>query len=131
MNIIIDTQITPEIREKYLLLELDTFRVSDHDTHRAWCLVEPQDPDDMVQVLQFVDLHSNLMPSYRQRYWDYVEEAIGHLQGRWNHQLDSFYSDLLARVQHLRHSDIDPDWDGIIDRRPLHAQNLPGSDQQT
>jgi hypothetical protein len=130
MNIILDTQITPEIREKYLLLELDTFRTSpESPTVTAWCLVDPSDPDDMTTMDQFKDLHDNLMPSFRKRHWEYVNQAIDHLHGRWDGQLDSFYDDLLARVQHLRHSDIDPDWDGTIDRRPLHSQNLPGSDQ--
>lgn len=119
MNILLETQITPDMRDKYLLLELDTFRTGPGpDTVTAWCMIDPKDPDGMVTMDQFIDLHSNLMPNYRQRNWNYVEQAIEHLLGRWDGQLDSFYSDLQSRVTSLRESDPDQDWDGIIDRSP-------------
>lgn len=117
MNILLETQITPDIRDKHILLELDTFRTGPgSDTVTAWCLVDPVDPAGMIIMDQFVDLHGNLMPNYRLRHWNYVEQAIGHLLGKWDGQLDSFYRDLQSRVVSLQESDPGPDWDGIIDR---------------
>jgi hypothetical protein len=130
MNIILDTQITPEIQEKYMLLELDTFKITESDTIcTAWCLVEPPDHTEMMQIQQFVDLHANLMPNYRKQNWDYVEQAIEHLLGRWDNQLDSFYNDLLARIASLRHDGIDPEWDGSLQRSiqpPINPVVSPG-----
>ena len=117
MNILLETQITPDIREKYMLLELDTFRTSPGSpTVTAWCLIDPQNPDDMITMDQFKNLHDNLMPSFRQRHWEYVNQAIDHLQGQWDGQLDSFYEDLRSRVEALQNRDIDADWDGVIDK---------------
>lgn len=117
MNIIIESDITPEIQEKYILLELDSFRVPDTDTPvAAYCVLEPLGLEEMATVEQFRDLHSNLMPNYRKRNWDYVEQAIEHLMGRWDGQLDSFYSTLLSRVDDLKDKTLDQSWDGAIDR---------------
>jgi len=118
MNILLEPDITEEIKEKYLLLELDSFRVAESSQPiRAYCLVEFIQPDDMVTISQWVDLHANLMPEYRKQNWNYVEQAIEHLMGRWNSQLDSFYQDILARVKDMREQTLDEAWDGVIDRR--------------
>lgn len=118
MNILLEPQISDDIREKFLLLELDSFRVPDTtDPVRAYCLVEPFDVDEMSIMQQFIDLHGNLMPNFRKQNWNYVEQAIEHLMGRWGNQLDSFYQELLSRVTDLREQTLDADWDGTIDRR--------------
>lgn len=117
MNIILESQITDDIKAKHMLLELDTFRIKDQDQPMtAFCLVEPMDIDEMMESQQFVDLHCNLMPNYRKQNWNYVEQAIEHLRGRWSGQLDSFYDELTARVERLRQQKPDDSWDGIIDR---------------
>lgn len=117
MHIILQTEITNEIKQKYILLELDSFRfTADSEPVTAYCLVEQLDLNDMLVMQQYLDLHDNLMSHYRQQHWHYVEQAIEHLMGRWNNQLDSFYQDLLARVNHLRDQTLSKSWDGMIDR---------------
>lgn len=118
MNIVLESQLTADIRQKYLLLELDSFWLPDHHTPvAAYCLLEPLAPDQMIETQQFVELHGNLMHSYRKKNWNYVEQAIGYLMGRWNGQLDSFYQEVLQRVIQLRDQDLDSTWDGVVDRR--------------
>lgn len=117
MNILLETAITDEIRDRYLLLELDSFRLSPHSNPLpAYCMLEPLPLDQTLIMQQYLDLHQNLILNYRQRNWNYVEQAIEHLMGKWNHQLDSFYSDLLQRVIELKMQDLDDAWDGIIQR---------------
>lgn len=117
MNILLETAITDEIRDRYLLLELDSFRLSpDGDPLPAYCLLEPLPLDQTLIMQQYLDLHQNLILNYRRRNWNYVEQAIEHLMGQWNHQMDSFYSDLLKRVKALKMQDLDDTWDGIIQR---------------
>jgi len=117
MHIILETEITDEIKQKYILLELDSFRfTADSQPVTAYCLVEQLDLNELLVMQQYLDLHGNLMSQYRNRHWDYVEQAIQHLLGRWNNQLDSFYRDLLTRVHLLRDQTLDQSWDGVIDR---------------
>lgn len=117
MNILLETQLTQDIKARHLLLELDSFRTSPDSTPvSAFCLIEKMPLVEMMNIAQYHDLHHNLMPNYRQRNWPYVEQAIEHLMGRWDHQLDSFYQDLLDRVQDFKQHTLGPDWDGVINR---------------
>lgn len=117
MNVLLSTQITDEIRERYMLLELDSFRKSISDEPvTAYALIEQVSMTEMMVMGQYLDLHKNLMRNYRMRNWNYVEQAIGHLKGKWNQQLDSFYSILLDRVENLRVQRLEDSWDGVIDK---------------
>jgi hypothetical protein len=117
MNIILESNITDAIRNKYLLLELDSFRLmpNGHPVP-AFCLLDQVPLNEMLVMQQYLDLHANLMPNYRRQNWPYVEQAIEHLMGRWDNQLDSFYKDVLDRVQEFKQHPLDDAWDGIIDR---------------
>jgi hypothetical protein len=57
-----------------------------------------------------------LIENYHKRNWNFCFQAIEHLQGKWNGQVDSFYDILLARVQSLSQQQLDDQWDGVIDR---------------
>jgi hypothetical protein len=117
MNIILQSQITEDVKDKYILLELDSFRMRPDQTPMpAYCILEQLSLDEMMNMKQYLDLHSNLMPNYRKRNWNYVEQAIEHLMGRWNNQLDSFYTEILTRVSKFRSQEPDDQWDGVIDR---------------
>jgi len=60
------------------------------------------------------DLHSNLLIEYRKRNWNYCQQALDHLMGSWNKELDSFYDDLRNRIDAFSENDPPADWDGII-----------------
>lgn len=118
MNIMLDSQITDELKQRYLLLELDSFWLPGHESPvAAFCVLDPLSPDQMIDSQQWIDLHGNLMHNYRAQNWNYVEQATEFLLGRWQGQLDTFYHDLNHRVQDLRQQTLDASWDGVIDRR--------------
>lgn len=117
MNILLATQLNDDIRSRYLLLELDSFRTQpEAPAVAAYCLLERLPLDEMLVMQQYLDLHGNLMSNYRKRNWNYVEQAIDHLKGKWNQQLDSFYQDLAARTKTYKDHEPEPSWDGIVDR---------------
>jgi hypothetical protein len=115
MNIIFGDNIAELAREKYIVLELDTLVMSGPDqTATAYAIVEKIQLQEMSALDRFKDLHHNLMKEYRKRNWKFCEDAIGHLQGRWNSELDTFYSELHERVQSLKTQSLDDDWTGMI-----------------
>ncbi len=117
MNIILESQVTEQVKDKYILLELDSFRLKPGaDPMPAYCILDQLSLDEMLVMQQYLDLHANLMPNYRKRNWNYVEQAIEHLMGRWNSQLDSFYIEVSNRVSGFRKQEPDVHWDGVIDR---------------
>jgi hypothetical protein len=117
MNILFEDSITDEIRNKYILLQLDTFYFSDIDSDRtAYCLIENTPIMEMVDIDRSIDLHHNLMRNYKKKNWFYCETAIENLKGRWNKELDTFYNHLLERINEYKETELSSDWNGSIRR---------------
>jgi hypothetical protein len=114
MHIIFDDAVST-LPDKFTILELDTFRVGDK-TQTAWCVVENIPLADFPTVDAYKKVHSDLMQAYRDKNWEYCESAIKGLTGRWNGELDSFYSTLGQRIESLRQQVLDNTWDGIIEK---------------
>ena len=117
MNIMFDDSITDDIKNKYTILQLDTFYFADIARQRvAYCLIETVPIAEMTGVDQRIELHNNLVRNYGLKNWNYCIDAVEHLRGRWNGELDSFYDSVLDRISELRDKELSDDWDGIIVR---------------
>jgi hypothetical protein len=114
MNIIFGDSIK-EIPDSFTVLELDTFRlVSEGRTDTAYCVIEKIPLADFDKLEAYKKVHSDLLENYRRREWTYCEHAIEGLMGKWNGELDSFYSDLLLRVQDYQQNSPGDEWDGFL-----------------
>jgi hypothetical protein len=104
-----------EIPNSFTVLELDTFRmVKENRTDTAYCVVEKIPLTELAMLDAYKKIHTDLVQYYRQRQWNYCENAIEGLMGRWNGELDTFYSDLLARVIDFKQNEPPEDWDGTL-----------------
>ena len=114
MNIIFGDLIN-DIPDIFTVLELDTFRmVSEGRTATAYCVIEKIPLADFDKLEAYKKVHSDLLKNYRGRKWTYCEHAIEGLMGKWNGELDSFYSDLLLRVQDYQQNSPGDEWDGFL-----------------
>jgi hypothetical protein len=117
MNIIFGDNVAAQAREKYTVLELDTFVFEQKDiTATAYAIIERVPLMEMINIESFKNLHENLMLEYRKRNWKYCEDAIEHLRGKWNGDLDTFYTELYERLQTLKDQVLSDDWTGCITR---------------
>lgn len=117
MHIILDNQQVDEYKKKYTVLELDTFRVMpDKNLVTAWCVVDTIPLMEINALDNHTRLHSELVRNYRIKNWNFCEQAVEKLSGKWNGELDSFYADIFARVTKLKDLELDKDWDGIIEK---------------
>lgn len=117
MNIILGEDQAQALAEKYTVLSLDTFSVGNNpEPIRSFCVIETLPLGEIPQIDSFRDLHESLMVNYARRNWSFCDQAIEHLMGRWNHELDSFYADLSSRVQQYRLQEPPEDWSPIINR---------------
>lgn len=117
MNVVLGYENVKDIDQKYVVLELDTIKISqDHDPVTAYCVIEHLPLTEIVSLDQFRGLHENLLKNYRKRNWKYCEDAIEHLLGKWNGEVDSFYHELKTRIDGLRDQLLDDSWNGVIDR---------------
>ncbi len=99
MNILFGSAVTDDIRDKYILLSLDTFYfVSADRTETAYCLIENVPILNMMSVEKDIELHNQLIEHYKQQDWDSCQTKIDQLMGRWEGELDTFYMELQRRI---------------------------------
>ena len=114
MNIIFGDS-TKQIPDCYTVLELDTFRTADSDQiFTAYCLVEKMAIDELANMEAYKKIHADLIAAYRNQHWNYCEQAIEGLTGKWNGELDTFYTDLLNRVRQHKENGVPSDWTATI-----------------
>ena len=114
MNIIFGTKEADQLRDKYIVLELDTVTIRGSTPVPVYCLVENMPLDELPKAEKFKELHAELIENYRNRNWDFCLQAIGHLIGFWGKQVDSFYEILSARITGYKENEPDESWTGII-----------------
>jgi hypothetical protein len=115
MHIILGDQITAELADKYIVLELDSFEVTGRDgTVSAFCLVENVPLQELPQADQFRDLHAQMIRNFRAGNWKFCEDALEHLMGRWNGEVDSFYKDLQTRLLDLQAQTLTQEWNPAL-----------------
>jgi hypothetical protein len=127
MNIVLGDQalndlVLSEVNQRYMVLELDTFRVQDQNV-KSYCVVDSVPVNEIPLQQQWSDLHSKLIENYQKRNWNFCLQALEHLKGRWNGQIDSFYLILENRINNLVQQDLDSDWNGVIDACSMSPTN--------
>ena len=113
MNIIFGDPIE-SIPDSFTVLPLDSFRVQDSTTPvTAWAVIEKIPLAELASAANNTKIHTELLEFYRQKQWNYCENAIEYLMGKWNRELDTFYTDLLQRVVAFKQNPPADDWDGL------------------
>lgn len=117
MNIIFAESVQ-DLPSNYTALELDTFRLPpDGKMLTAWCVLEQIKLQDFPLLEATRQLHHDVMTNYKLRHWGYCATAIREgLLGRWNGEVDTFYQELLSRIETFQTLPPGQDWDGVIDR---------------
>lgn len=117
MHIIFGDDVAQNMAEKYTVLELDRFQMQPHGpVLNAYCVVDKDSVplEELSTVENMTQLHNKLMSNYRKQNWEFCEQALEHLFGRWGKEVDSFYIDLTSRIRKYKdHPLIDFD-DGVI-----------------
>lgn len=111
MNIVLGETQGRTLAERHVVLPLDVFAVQGQsELIKSYCVIESLTLQELAQMDHWIDLHVKLLENYGKKNWDFCIQALEHLMGRWNGEIDSFYQNLLARVQQYRTSDPGPDW---------------------
>jgi hypothetical protein len=117
MNIIFGDALE-SIPNNYTVLELDTFVLPpDGAARTSYCVIEKVPLTDFPVMEAFIKVHTDMMQAYRDQNWDYCLHAISGLIGRWNGELDSFYTNLLQRVENYQANPPGSDYTGFVDKR--------------
>jgi hypothetical protein len=121
MKVIFGKKHADELSDRMTILELDTFFQAGLDEPvTAYAVIDTESvPIHEFPVLEnHIELHNTMMAEYRKQNWDYVEQALEHLPGRWGGTLDSFYEELSKRVTSLKDQSLPGNWTGVIINTP-------------
>lgn len=106
-----------KLRERLTVLELDTFMQPGLDEPvTVYAVIEMEDIpiQEISQLLNMVQLHNTMWVEYRAKRFGFCEQAMEHLRGKWKGTLDSFYDEFSKRIEHLKTTQLDENWDGVI-----------------
>ena len=99
MNIIFGRENAEKLREKYTVLDLEKLVVEDKEVE-VFCLI-PADKisiGDLPQLEQWIQLHNDFLHGYHTQQWNYSRQCIEHLTGKFGGEVDSFYEEILKRI---------------------------------
>jgi len=121
MNIIFGTEQAEKLRERFTVLELDTFTFGTSGPDMtAYCVIEKIPLDQLPLVESWQRLHDALIKNYKQRNWTYCQTLTDQLTGAWNLEMNSFYDELKLRISRLIEENPGEEWTPII-QRPIGA----------
>jgi len=121
MNIIFGTEQAEKLRERFTVLELDTFLFGTNGPKiTAYCVVEGIPMDKLPLVESWQGLHEALIKNYQQRDWAYCQTLIEQLKDAWNSEMLSFYDEINRRIVRLIEENPGEEWTPVIER-PMGA----------
>lgn len=117
MLVVFGKETADRLKDRMTILELDTFMQPGlEEPITAYAVIEVQDIplQDLPQLENMTLLHNTMWVEYRARRFNFCEQAMEHLRGKWKGTLDSFYEEFGTRIKELKESQLPEDWSGII-----------------
>lgn len=100
---IIFTDNKDEIASRYTLLELETFTDTSGTAKTAYCVLgaESLPLAELVDLDRLLRLHQSVIDALKGENFNTAKEGIKYLLGKFNGELDSFYSAMIQRYDLL------------------------------
>lgn len=115
MNIIFDSPLVESLKQRHIVLELDTFEFDGlAQPVKTFCVIEQVPLAEINTVEHWVKLHHSLITHYQKQDWKVCSDAIRLLRGRWGGIVDSFYDEMAQRIQIFSGQSLPTEWTGRI-----------------
>jgi predicted amidophosphoribosyltransferase len=100
MQVIFSRKIADELRDRYTILELETFTVQDQILE-TFCVVsgEKMNLADLPHLADHIKMHEEFVEQLKQKNYKFCASAIEQLMGKFGGELDSFYEIVLERCK--------------------------------
>lgn len=100
MEIIFGRENAEELRKKYTVLDLEEITVEDGRSIEVFCLIplEKLRLNDVPKLPEWTKLHNEMLEGYKNKDYNYVRQCIEHLIGQFGGEVDTFYEELLRRI---------------------------------
>ncbi len=90
MFIVWDRSIVEKLEKNYTVLELETF-VKDGKQITAFCVLNEVSVAELPTLENSRSLHNSFVHEFKKGNYKFCLDAVEHLRGRFNGELDSFY----------------------------------------
>lgn len=99
MDIIFGRENADTLREKYTVLDLETV-YADGKMLEVFCLISADkiNINEIPMLPQWIKLHEDFLKGYANREYDYCRQSIEQLIGRFGGEVDTFYEEILRRI---------------------------------
>lgn len=111
MNIILGDSNAEQIRTRHTVLELDRFVFGEEVEDSAYCVIERLSLGDFETNAERMELHAAMIADYRGRRWQECSSKIECLHGSWGGEMDTFYDELLKRLEQFEQQPPTDTWD--------------------
>jgi hypothetical protein len=101
MQIVFDRAVVNELRERYTVLELESFEAGvNGETLTAFCVVPVEKLAfmDLSKLDEQVETHNAFLTALRAKRWQLVLDCYNSVRGMFGGELDSFYSEIVTRA---------------------------------
>jgi hypothetical protein len=88
-------------------------QVGDAPVTTAYCVLDQTPLEEYMQLERMINLHCKLIENYKKPDFNFCEQALEHLRGKWGKQLDSFYDVIAERISNYKDKDV-ADWDPVL-----------------
>lgn len=105
MQVIWDKDAAEQLTKTHTLLELETFDVKGIAV-KTWCVVPPEKIglDSFHTLENYKEIHAAFVKAYYDGEYKLCRDAAEHLVGHWGGELDSFYEEILKRIDAVESS---------------------------
>ena len=101
MQIIWNREAAESLRTNQTVLELETFSVEDQ-TITAYCVVPAERVfTDIARLDNIKELHQAFISAFNQKNYQLCQDIVPELVGRFGGELDSFYEEILKKINAL------------------------------
>jgi hypothetical protein len=98
MQIVWDKEAIKELRKKHTVLELETFPVNG-EMFSAWCVVPAEKiSTELANINAYVELHEGFIKAFKEKDAKLCNDIAEHLMGKFGGELDTFYEEILSRI---------------------------------
>lgn len=115
MHIISGKENAEQVKNKHVVLEVDTIRVASGELE-LFAVIE----DVPFKEIEFKDenitRHESLIEDYRNRRWSDCLTKIKLLKGLWNEEMDPFYDEIIQRAELFQEAEPPASWTYVIER---------------
>lgn len=100
MQIIFSKEVAQTLKDRFTVLELETFDV-EGQMLETFCVVSADKipVTEMPELERYMNMHDHLAKSIKQKNWNFCLEAIPYLMGKFGGELDSFYEIILDKAK--------------------------------